>query len=130
MNEDKTQELKKKYPKIFKENFWFEHADGWYDLIDNLCYKIQSYIDDFDHVEQAEATQVKEKFGYLRFYIYGGDDFIHKLIDEAEGKSGQICEACGAPGTVKKLGGYWLMCRCQPCYDKDLEDRNNRISQK
>lgn len=126
MNDDKTKEIIQKYPKIFKENFWFEHGDGWYEIIDNLCYKIQSYVDDFDHVEQVEASQVKEKFGSLRFYIYNGDDFIHKLIDEAEVKSGQTCEDCGAPGSIRKLGGYWLMSKCQPCYEIEVEARKNR----
>ena len=125
MNEDKTKEITKKYPKIFKENFWFEHGDGWYKIIDNLCYKIQSYLEDFDNVEQVEALQVKEKFGGLRFYISGGDEYTSELIDEAEDKSVATCESCGESGTIKKMG-CWLMCRCQPCYEQELEARKNR----
>ncbi len=130
MTEDKTQELKNKYPRIFSANFWFEHADGWFDLLDELCHKLQSYVDDFDSVEQVQAGQAKEKFGGLRFYLdQGGDDYVNRLIVEAEHKSYEICEICGAPGSVKKVGS-WLMCRCQKCYDEEIEARNNRISQR
>ena len=67
MTDDKTAELIKKYPQIFTENFYFECGDGWIDLINELCFKLQAYIDDFDSVEQVIAGQVKEKFGGLRF---------------------------------------------------------------
>ena len=126
MTDDKAVELIKKYPKIFPEDFYFECMNGWFELIDGLCYKLQSYIDDFDSVEQVIAGQVKEKFGGLRFYLdQGGDDYIYILIKEAESKSVITCEDCGAPGKVQKLG-YWLVCRCPTCFVKDEEARKNR----
>lgn len=126
MTDDKTAELKKKYPEIFSEDFYFECMDGWFDLIDGLCYKLQSYIDDFDNVEQIIAGQVKEKFGGLRFYIeQGGDDYIYSLIKEVEHQSYKTCEDCGSPGKVQNLG-YWLICRCPTCFAKSEEARKTR----
>jgi len=126
MTEDKTKEIIQKYPKIFKESFWFEHGDGWFQLIDNLCYKLQSYVDDFDNIDQIKAGQVKEKFGGLRFYTdEGGDDYSYTLIREAEHQSYNICETCGAPGSVQKMTG-WLMCRCEKCYDEEIEAIKDR----
>lgn len=125
MTDDKANILKIKYPKIFSEDFYFECDDGWFDMLDELCFKVQSYVDDFDNVNQAVAAQVKEKFGGLRFYIDDGDDYIYNLINEAENKSHVICEACGQPGSIKKLG-HWLMCRCQTCFARDEEARKNR----
>lgn len=127
MEDNKLIGLKGKYPKIFPEHFYFECSDGWYDLLDDLCYKLQSYVDDFDNVEQIVAAQVKEKFGSLRFYIEagGGDDYIYSLINDAEKKSSLICEDCGEPGKVQSLG-RWLMCRCPICFAKAEEARKNR----
>jgi hypothetical protein len=60
---------------------------------------------------QVVASQVKEKFGTLRFYINGGDDYIYGLISMAESMSSVTCEICGKPGTVN--GGSWLSTRCE-----------------
>lgn len=115
MDEKLTNKLKEKYPLIFTENFYFECDNGWYNILDSVCYKIQSYIDDHaPKVPQIEATQVKEKFGGLRFYFGGGDDFIYELIHEAERKSTSVCETCGEPGSIINKRN-WLVCRCTAC---------------
>lgn len=64
------------------------------------------------------ATQVKEKFGTLRFYVYvdGGDEEVFRLIDAAEQESATICELCGAPGTLVMKG--WGSTRCVSCRHK------------
>ena len=125
--ENKLIDLKGKYSKIFPENFYFECGDGWYNLLDDLCYKLQSYVDDFDKIEQPVAGQVKEKFGGLRFYLdCGGDDYVYSLIDDAENKSSSICEDCGEPGKIQSIG-YWQMCRCPICFAKAEEARKNRF---
>ena len=83
MTPEKDAILRQKYPKIFSRSefssepldMWgFECADGWFNLIDTLCNKIQKHIDqkekeakDPAEVEglQVVAQQVKEKFGGL-----------------------------------------------------------------
>lgn len=61
-------------------------------------------------VEQVVATQVKEKFGGLRFYYNGGDDYIRGVVDMAEEMSYVTCEECGAPGKLRK--GGWVRTLC------------------
>lgn len=61
-------------------------------------------------VPQVVAVQVKEKFGTLRFYVDGGDDYTDGVIAMAEALSGRTCEECGAPGTTNS--GGWLSTRC------------------
>ena len=56
------------------------------------------------------ATQVKEKYGTLRFYVYGADEYVHGLIQMAEAMSMITCETCGAPG--KERGGGWIRTLC------------------
>jgi hypothetical protein len=91
--------------------------------------------------EQVIATQVKEKFGDMRFYYQGGDSFCGGVIDMMESMTATTCEDCGNVGS--KIGGGWIKVRCAPCIigfkktmadyetdtdygeeDDDLSDRN------
>jgi len=126
MQKQLDEKLVKKYPKIFENRykspiisclyFGFECGNGWYWLIDNLCNTIQSYIDNNKHlnIPQVTATQVKEKFGGLRFYIDGGDKHIQGMISLAESMSYNICENCGTTENVTQTKG-WVYTRCENC---------------
>jgi len=61
-------------------------------------------------ITQVTLDQVKEKFGTLRFYYSGGDDYIRGLVSMAESMSGVTCETCGKPGT--STGGGWIKTVC------------------
>ena len=60
---------------------------------------------------QVTLDQVKEKFGTLRFYYSGGDDYISGLVSMAESMSAVTCEECGNPG--KQVGGGWITTLCK-----------------
>lgn len=60
---------------------------------------------------QVTVDQVKEKFGTLRFYYSGGDEYIAGLVTMAESMSGVMCEECGNPG--KRIGGGWVTTLCK-----------------
>lgn len=65
------------------------------------------------------ASQVKEKFATLRFYMTGYLDEFDELINKAEAKSKITCELCGEPGVLRS-SGYWLSTRCEKCaVDRD-----------
>jgi len=134
MTEEKDKSLCEKYPKIFRDRnrsmqetcmcWGFECGDGWYDIIDALCGTIQHHLnwkrgsdkhkgmtdEEWDESHQVVAAQVKEKFGGLRFYIRGGDDFVEGAIALAESLSFRTCEECGAPGS--RRGGGWIRTLC------------------
>jgi hypothetical protein len=63
-----------------------------------------------ESIPQVTLDQVKEKFGTLRFYYSGGDDYISGLVSMAESMSGITCETCGKPGT--STGGSWVKTAC------------------
>jgi hypothetical protein len=63
-----------------------------------------------DKVYQVEATQVKEKYGTLRFYTTGVSGYVDGLISMAESMSAVTCEECGNPGKLR--GGYWVYTAC------------------
>lgn len=61
-------------------------------------------------IPQVVAEQVKEKFGGLRFYYRGGDEYIEGLVAMAESMSYVTCEVCGSPG--KRNSGGWIRTLC------------------
>lgn len=69
---------------------------------------------------QVVASQVKEKYGSLRFYYYGGDDEIRGMVDMSESISFVTCESCGNPGTQRGTG--WIYTLCDKCWS----DHQNR----
>ena len=125
------------FPKMFVNRYkpmtettmcWgFECGNGWYHIIRVLCSNIQHHIDWRNQknelnpnqpiVPQVTVDQVKEKFGTLRFYYTGGDDYIDGLVSMAESMSGITCEQCGNPGST--LGRGWLTTLCE----KHAEER-------
>jgi hypothetical protein len=92
----------------------FECGDGWFNILDQLMGNIQHHIDwqnrNGEVVLQVTLDQVKEKFGTLRFYYTGGDDYIRGMVTMAESMSGVICEECGKPGT--STSGGWIKTVC------------------
>jgi hypothetical protein len=62
-------------------------------------------------IPQVTLDQVKEKFGTLRFYYTGGDDYISGLVTMAESMSGVTCETCGRPGAQTR--GGWIKTACE-----------------
>ena len=117
MREELDKQLCEKYPLMFKDRHgdpmdtlmcWgFEHGDGWYQIINNLCDNIQHYIDwshkshawdikwNEEHadeprpvreiVPQVVVDQVKENSSfYKNYYIRDGerpDNVSHRLYE-------------------------------------------------
>ena len=56
------------------------------------------------------ASQVKEKFGGLRFYVQAATDKHYQYINFAESMSYRTCESCGAPGKTYTDGWHVTLC--------------------
>jgi hypothetical protein len=138
MKDELDRKLCERYPKIFADRHgdmkttamcWgFECGDGWFNIIDKLCWNIQDYIDCsneqrerllnhnpynvsvHEEIPQVVATQVKEKFGTLRFYYSGGNDYITGMFRMAESMSSVICEVCGSSGKSRGHSWYYTAC--------------------
>lgn len=131
MKKELQDALFKKYPKIFRQKdlpmqetamcWGIATSDGWYWLIDKLCSHLQWDID-HNKYPQIEATQVKEKFGTLRFYTNGSNDAQEGMISFAEFLSGFICEKCGSTEDVSETRG-WIVTLCKKCM-KERNDKN------
>ena len=132
MRKELQDKLYEKYPKIFRQKdlsmketamcWGIECGDGWYTLIEKLCYSLQFNTDHNNKPEQenesrypqVEAVQVKEKWGGLRFYTNGETDIQRGAIDFAELMSYEICENCGSTDDVQRTKG-WVRSLCKNC---------------
>lgn len=109
------------YPKMFSSHFGgFAVGEGWWPILKSLCANIQNHIDwkqeqkekygRGEGCEQLVVRQIKEKFGGLRFYYEGGDEYIAGMVRMAENWAYSSCEECGAPGKIRH--GGWVRTLC------------------
>lgn len=124
--------------------FGLECGDGWYDLIYDLCSEIMEAYQEENRPLDIEITQIKEKYGTLRFYYIfegqnpvihafdligeegirftpGNSDFRKRISDiilKYEEKSETVCEMCGRPG-ILRTDRDWIQTLCDCCANKD-----------
>ncbi len=110
--EEFSKRMHERFPKMFEGKYGgFACSPGWWPMLETLCATIQDHIDHSKgKCSQVIVEQIKEKFGTLRFYASGGDEFTDGAISFAESLSNQMCEECGAPG--KRIGGDWIRTLC------------------
>lgn len=116
MNDELTKKLLEDFPRLYRNRHessmqdGFRCGDGWFELI----YKVSQNIEevareaglDPDSPEWPWCRGAKEKFGSLRFHVFAVDEFrevyerIDDLIQVASEQSLQVCEECGAPGSL------------------------------
>jgi hypothetical protein len=86
-----------------------ECGDGWYQIIFDLCRKIQLI-----NPENFRFVQVKEKFGSLRIYYTPCTPDTNLAVSAAEHESDSTCERCGTKENVTQEGG-WIKTLCTTC---------------
>ena len=94
---------------------WGFPGAGWEPLLRELSEKLEALIVEWKAQNPGcdswpRASQVKEKYGGLRYYMTSSTDEMDKLIDIAEQKSYETCEVCGKPGECHGAG--WLATTC------------------
>lgn len=146
MDKKLQDKLYKKYNSIFKDRtrsiqescmpWGICTGNGWYNLIDALCATLENVEHNYQGIKVV-ASQVKEKYGGLRFYynIEGTCNSkekinrAHGLIDGAvrlaESLSNKTCEECGSPATVRTKG--WIVNLCKSCYKIRIEEHKKQL---
>lgn len=136
--------ITEKYPKLFSRPFGgFAISEGWWPIIESLCANIQSHLDHVtnrrdillkdnpykhtvpESVHQVTVTQIKEKFGGLRFYYDGGDDMVDGMVRMAEAWADHSCEVCGTPGNRDGSSG-WIRTLC-PTHRAEADAHNKGV---
>jgi hypothetical protein len=136
MNEENTKKLFNSYPILYQDKnmtpqetlicFGFECGDGWFELINQLSLKLEELNNNnLPNGSCVVASQVKEKYSTLRFYIHfqgffseQEKEYVCKEIKEAEKKSSITCEFCGAENGISRNDFGWLKTLCVNCYKK------------
>jgi hypothetical protein len=96
----------------YEEPWGDEVGKGWA-LIVLQCHKELKHLD-----PQYKISQIKEKFGGLRYYFDSSSDFntiTHDAMDSivlaAEYRCSQTCEICGSGGKLcNNTGWYKTLC--------------------
>ena len=105
MSPELANKLIEQYPEQFKNLKYLECDDGWYEILSRLCYIVNNRIDYKKRLNQPLEffywSQIKEKFGGLRAYCHGADEFIRGAIEMAESMSYITCEVTGEKGKVR-----------------------------
>lgn len=141
MDQELQDQLFNKYPNLFSNKdkgikascmaWGIECGNGWFDILSPLCFMIKQHEDNIrwniEYLEKNDPEklkekqeyfpvkfdQVKEKFGGLRVYFTGGDDYVEGLVSMAESFSYKICEVCGDRGSPNE--GGWITTLCDNC---------------
>ncbi|MHA6730194.1 hypothetical protein [Devosia sp. A369] len=99
--EDDLQALRAKHARAVVP---FECWPGWTDLFDTVF----TWLHEIAPRHKWTPSQVKEKYGTLRFYWHGDLPALgNEIIEAAEHISGHLCEICGAPGMLQSQHGWW-----------------------
>jgi hypothetical protein len=109
MKPELTEQLLRDYPALFagqESSKYIACDDGWFKLIEHFCHLAAKQ-------HAVTFVQIKEKFGGLRLYYDGGDDYLRGAARLAESISYVTCEQCGNAGTANKSG--WIKTLCEPC---------------
>lgn len=91
----------------------FECGDGWFELFWHLSAQLEALIVALPTSEQDAyaPTNIKEKFGGLRFYMTKCTPEMDHTIRRAEEESIRTCEQCGKPGLRLKQD-QMILTRC------------------
>jgi hypothetical protein len=146
MDQELQNQLYEKYPDLFSNKdkgvrascmaWGIECNNGWYELLASVCWRISQHeknIEDRKRIlaDQPEKIkeeleyfpvkfdQVKEKYGGLRIYFSGGDDYVEGVIGMSEEYSYKVCEVCGNAGKPNK--GGWITTLCESCREETCQ---------
>lgn len=99
---------------------------GWRDAFGiEMCQKIKTCLEKANYVKKYSITQIKEKFGTLRWYDNGAPQAIftelENIINYYEDKSMLVCINCGKPTKYRTIG--WIEYICKDCLKKSLVEK-------
>lgn len=141
-----NKELIAEYPFLLPRNVFtdkvFESYDYSYTLLDDmpkgwkkafgeqLCKELKKVLVEDNLLDDYRVTQIKEKFGQLRWYDNYGSEKLYKVINKYESLSEHTCIECGCSGKMQDMFG-WISPYCEDCYKKvkrSVEERLTKYS--
>ncbi len=131
---EQNKKLIERYPFLTPRNRWtgkipedYDYSyteldampDGWRIAFgEQMCEEIREELLKAGCLEKYRITQIKEKYGSLRWYDFGcTDKMIQQIIPKYEKLSAYTCICCGKPATQIALG--WISPFCDDCVPKE-----------
>ena len=125
-----NKELIERYPFLMPRNRWtgnipedFNYSyteldaleDGWRKAFgERMCEEIREALIEDNYLDKYRISQIKEKYGTLRWYDFGATQKVHDIISKYEYISGFICQYCGSP-YAKTFNNGWISTICENC---------------
>lgn len=92
---------------------------GWRNAFGiQMCKEIKTALKKNNYLKKYRITQIKEKYGSLRWYDAGAPEEVYKIISKYEKISTKTCIICGKP--AKYISKDWISPYCENC----IGDRN------
>lgn len=105
------QSLQARWPSTWRElPQWSDLPPGWIGIVERLSAALEPIV---VQLPDWQVSQVKEKFGGLRFYADCSSEEADRIITAAERESVRTCQDCGAPG--ERRGTQWIWTLCDAC---------------
>lgn len=117
INENRKYKFKHKFPEWLQYNTRLI-SYKWKRIHKAIRWLINLFPRGLPPLAPINITQIKEKFGGLRFYYNGGDDYVYGATSLAESLSYRICEYCGTTIDVGLTQG-WYSTICKTCREKE-----------
>lgn len=130
---EENQRLVERYPFLLPHNRWTDKIPDDYDYSyteldampegwriafgEEMCEEIRNELIANNYLEKYRITQIKEKYGSLRWYDFGcTEKMLREIIPKYEERSARTCMMCGKPATRITLG--WISPYCDDCVPK------------
>lgn len=134
MNKEYNKQLVEKYPFLLPRNRWTGKVPADYDYSytelddmpddwrkafgEQMCEEIKQELEEKGLLDQYRISQIKEKYGVLRWYDFGCTEKIWtEIIPKYQKLSTRTCIKCGKPATKVTLG--WISPYCDECCPDD-----------
>lgn len=130
MTKEQNRKLIERYPFLLPHNRWTDKVpedydysyteldampDGWRIAFgEQMCEEIRQELVKIGYLDKYRITQIKEKFGALRWYDHGcTEKMLREIIPKYENLSAYTCIRCGKPATRITLD--WICPFCDDC---------------
>ena len=132
-NQEANRKLIERFPFLLPRNRWtdkvpedFDYSyteldsmpDGWRTAFgEQMCEEIREELVRANYLYQYRITQIKEKYGSLRWYDFGCTErMLREIIPKYDHLSARTCIRCGKPATKASTG--WISPYCDTCADE------------
>ncbi len=128
---EENKKLVEEYPFLIPRNRWTDNIDpdynynyteldavpkGWKNIALNLCKELKKELEAVGYLHKYRISQIKEKYGYLRWYDFcctkEGHDVIEKYCEQTK----KVCINCGKSARWITTG--WIAPYCNDCIKK------------